>query len=174
MEINYFFTHHTYHVITNEQNANLLWRKTLEKSLLAFDKCQFDAATVYLDAAINIALIRLALCKNQEVTDNHLKEPLIVYIDLACIEYRFTQTIIKIKHIISTLKAHTKNNYKTLFAFLNTEIKRLQMADQHKTHELTSATKPKNKEVNTAKHTTFTSSKNSMIEFYQTGNMAIH
>lgn len=76
MKPQFFCAHQATKIKASEQYALGSWIELMRRGTHAHVECRMEAAWIYLNAAIEISLLRFSLASNDMFTDMHLAKPL--------------------------------------------------------------------------------------------------
>lgn len=110
MKPRYLCAYHAERIRASEQHACHSWLELMRRGTLAYAECRVEAAQIYLGAALDIALLRLACQGNKLFTALHLSKPLEFMIELLVVEGCFNQAMKLLSKISSALDQSPDNS----------------------------------------------------------------
>jgi|GEM_PF-3164629 len=75
MKTEYFCDYHLSCICKQEEDALSAWHTLMKRGMRAYVDCRLEAADIFLQAALDIALTRLKLCTNNILNEEHVIQP---------------------------------------------------------------------------------------------------
>lgn len=88
---------------SDENSAHQYWLNFMTKAKSAYADCRWEGAELYLNAAIDIAALRLSATENLKFTFANLLEPLSLLCQLYLSEQQYNEGLSKIAYVRSLL-----------------------------------------------------------------------
>ena len=114
MKTKYFCPYHMAKIKKSEHNAINAWTELMRRGGQAYAECRTESASIYLGAAIEVALLRIESHPNGCFHIEHTLKPLDMLLELYLVESSFDHAIItlsKISEALSTQNIENKTDY---------------------------------------------------------------
>lgn len=104
MKPQFFCAHQATKLKASEQYALGSWIELMRRGTRAHVECRMEAAWIYLNAAVEVSLLRFSLSSNDLFTDMHLAKPLEFLIKGALVTDEFNKATILLTKISAAIE----------------------------------------------------------------------
>ena len=125
MKANYLCRYHLEKMKTNESNAICQWTEMMRRGIRAYTECRTDAADVYLNSALQIALVRTQCPCNGIFESTHIVKPAGFLLDLKILENGYHDAVEMLSDISSIVTQAKSKFEENLIAFLAKQYERI-------------------------------------------------
>ncbi len=129
MKTLYFCAYHADNLRASETEAIKSWSSVMRRGMKAYCECRIDAAEIYLESALDIALIRSECSKNCIFDSMHLLKPIEFLTELYLTNEAFTQASKILNKVSRNVPEESELYSSAVDAFLITQFKRLEQCE---------------------------------------------
>lgn len=111
MKTNYLCPNHVQLIAENLEAGKQYWRIFMARGETAYSDCRWDAAEIYLHAAIDVATVRMLASKDQSFSFYHILHPLKILCDLYISDSNLEKAKVAIAKVRDVLRQKTSEEF---------------------------------------------------------------
>ena len=130
MKSQYFCAYHAKQVCGSETQAFSQWGEVMRRGVKAYVQCRIEAATLFLNAALDIAQLRSECSTNSVFSLMHLCKPVEFLIQLTIAENNFKKATGFLDRLAALDLQHLSDEGARLNTFLGEQYKLIEIAEK--------------------------------------------